>query len=114
MLLIGSDIGALSTVNVWLASNFNMKDLGEVSYIMGIKLHRDRCNIMIGLSQASYIDKILEHFSMENSRKGFLPFRHGVAISKDQCPKTPEERETMRGIPYASEIGILMYAMLCT
>ena len=51
---------------------------------------------------------------MENSKKGFLPFRSGVALSKDQCPKTPEERETMRGIPYASAIGSLMYAMLCT
>jgi hypothetical protein len=114
MLLIGSDIGALSTVKVWLASNFDMKDLGEASYILGIKLHRDRCNRMIGLSQASYIDKILERFSMENSKKGFLPFRHGVALSKDQCPRTPEEREAMRGIPYASAIGSLMYAMLCT
>ena len=69
---------------------------------------------MIGLSQASYIDKILERFSMENSKKGFLPFRHGVTLSKDQCPKTPEEREIMRGIPYASAIGSFVYAMLCT
>ena len=90
-----------------------MKDLGEASYILGIKLHRDRRNRMIGLSQASYIDKILERFSMVNSKKGFLPFRHGVTLSKDQCPKTPEEREAMRRIPYASAIGSLMYAMLC-
>ena len=69
---------------------------------------------MIGLSQASYIDKILECFSMENSKKGFLPFWHAVALSKFQCPKTPEERESMRGIPYASAIGSLMYVMLCT
>ena len=108
MLLIGSDIGALSTVKVWLASNFDMKDLGEASYILGIKLHRDRSNRMLGLSQASYIDKIPERFSMTNSKKGFLPFRHGVSLSKSQCPRTPEERENMRGIPYASAIGSLM------
>ena len=106
MLLIGSGIGALSTVKVWLASNFDMKDLGEASYILGIKLHRDRSNRMIGLSQASYIDKILERFSMENSKKGFLPFRHGVALSKDQCPKTPEEREAMRGIPFRHGVAL--------
>ena len=75
MLLMGSDISALSTVKVWLASNFDMKDLGEASYILGIKLHRDQCNRMLGLSQASYIDKILKRFSMENSKKGFLPFQ---------------------------------------
>ena len=38
ILLIGNDVGMLSTVKVWLANTFNMKDLGEVSYILGIKL----------------------------------------------------------------------------
>jgi len=52
-------------VKVWLTSNLDMKDLGEASYILGIKLHHDRRNRMIGLSQVSYIDKLLEHFSME-------------------------------------------------
>ena len=41
ILLIGNDVTALSTVKVWLASTFNMKDLGETSYILGIKLIRD-------------------------------------------------------------------------
>ena len=113
MLLMGSDICALSTVKVWLASNFDMKDLGEASYILGIKLHHDRCNKMLGLSQASYINKILERFSMVDSKKGFLPFRHGVTLSKSQCPSTQEERESISRIPYSSAIGSLMYAMLC-
>ena len=41
ILLIGNDVVALSTVKVWLASTFNLKDLGEASYILGIKLIRD-------------------------------------------------------------------------
>ena len=55
ILLLGSDIGLLSTVKVWLAKTFDMKDLGEANYIPGIKLHRDRKNRMIGLSQDAYI-----------------------------------------------------------
>ncbi|KAL4025380.1 hypothetical protein IC575_013770 [Cucumis melo] len=39
---------------------------------------------------------------------------HGVHLSKEQCPKTPQEVEDMRRIPYASAVGSLMYAMLCT
>ncbi|XP_057466438.1 uncharacterized protein LOC130755883 [Actinidia eriantha] len=50
---------ALSAIKVWLSHNFDMKDLGEVSYILGIKLMRDRKNRMLGLSQAAYIDKML-------------------------------------------------------
>jgi len=50
ILLIGNDVGVLSTVKVWLANTFDMKDLGEASYILGIKLLRDRKNKTIGLS----------------------------------------------------------------
>ena len=42
ILLIGNDVAALSTIKVWLATNFDMKDLGEASYILGIKLIRDQ------------------------------------------------------------------------
>ena len=69
---------------------------------------------MLGLSQAGYIDKVLERFSMQNSKKGLLPFRHGVPLSNDQRPKTFEEENMMRQIPYAFAGGSLMYVMLCT
>ncbi|XP_063942424.1 secreted RxLR effector protein 161-like [Daucus carota subsp. sativus] len=39
---------------------------------------------------------------------------HGVSLSGKMSPKTPEERERMSKIPYASAIGSIMYAMLCT
>ena len=68
---------------------------------------------MLALSQALYIDKILARFSMENS-KGTLPFRHGVHLSKEQSPKTLEQKERMSKIPFASAVGSLMYAMFCT
>ncbi|KAH9792546.1 hypothetical protein KPL71_004166 [Citrus sinensis] len=77
-------------------------------------LLRDRKNKTLALSQAVYIDKILARFSMENSKTGLLPFRHGITFSKDQSPKTSEEIERMRRVPYAEAVGSLMYAMLCT
>ena len=69
---------------------------------------------MLGLLQAGYIDKVLKRFSMQNSKKGLLPFRHRVPLSNDQRPKTLKEENMMRQIPYASAMGSLMYAMLCT
>ena len=88
ILLIRNDVAALSIVKVWLASTFDMKDLGEASYILGIKLIRDQKRKIMGLSQASYIDKVLTRFSMDNSKKGLLPFRHGLVFCNEQCPKT--------------------------
>ena len=38
----------------------------------------------------------------------------GVKLYVEQCPKTQEEEEDMSYVPYASAIGILMYAMVCT
>ena len=51
---------------------------------------------------------------MQDSKKGFLLFRHGIFITKDQCPKTPVEIENMKAVPCASVVESLMYVMLCT
>ena len=37
-----------------------------------------------------------------------------MKLSKTQCPTTVEDREIMKVIPYASAIGSIKYAMLCT
>ena len=51
---------------------------------------------------------------MDQSKKGFLPVLQGVKLSETQCPTTAEDREKMKVIPYASAIGSIKYAMLCT
>ena len=93
---------------------FQMKDLGDAQYVLGIQIVRNRKNKTLAMSQASYIDKMLSRYKMQNSKKGLLPYRYGIHLSKEQCPKTPQEVEDMRNIPYASAVGSLMYAMLCT
>ena len=114
ILLIGDDIEVLSSVKGWQQKQFDMKYLGEANYILGIKLLRDRKNKVLALSQALYIDKILARFSIENSKKGTLPLRHGVHLSKEKSPKTLEHKERTSRIPFASAVGSLMYAVLCT
>jgi hypothetical protein len=59
-----------------------MKDLGEVAYILGIEIYRDRSNRQIELTQDTYIDKILNRFNMQDSKKGFLPMSHDITLSK--------------------------------
>ena len=91
-----------------------MKDLGEAAYILGTKIYRYRSRRLIGLSQSTYLDKVLKKFKMDQSKKGFLPVLQGVKLSETQCPTTTEDREKMKVIPYASAIGSIMYAVLCT
>ena len=51
---------------------------------------------------------------MEQSKKEFLPVLQGVKLSKTQNLTTAENRKRMKVIPYASAIGSIKYAMLCT
>ncbi|KAK9042692.1 hypothetical protein V6N11_017757 [Hibiscus sabdariffa] len=113
ILIIGNDIPTLQSIKTWLSSCFSMKDLGEAAYILGVKIYRDRSRRLLGLSQSTYIDKVLKRFSMEESKRGFLPMQHGISLSKEMCPSTPQERERMSQIPYALAIGSIMYAMIC-
>ena len=72
ILLIRNDILALQEIKVWLWSQFSVKDLGEVFYILGMKIYRDRSKRMLGLSQSTYIDTMQKWFSMKNFKKGYL------------------------------------------
>ncbi|KAL0367383.1 UNVERIFIED_CONTAM: Retrovirus-related Pol polyprotein from transposon TNT 1-94 [Sesamum radiatum] len=82
ILLIGNDVKMLGDIKAWLSTQFSMKDMGEASYILGIKIYR-----------------------MKHSKRGVIPMRHGIKLSKKQSPKTDEELKRMSDIPYASAVG---------
>ena len=42
------------------------------------------------------------------------PLANHFRLSGSQCPKNEEEIEKMSKVPYASAVGCLMYAMVCT
>jgi hypothetical protein len=114
ILLIRNDIPMMEAIKSSLRKSFSMKDLGEATYILDIKIYRDKSKMLIELSQDAYINKILNRFNMQDSKKSFLPMSHGITLSKKQCPTDPDEQKRMRVIPYASAIRSIMYAMICT
>jgi len=114
ILLIGNDIPMLFSVKEWLARHFQMKDLGQAERILGIRIYRDRSKRILALSQESYFDNVLERFGMENSKRGFLPLGHGITLSRTQSLVEPKDVERMKLISYASAVGSIMYAMMCT
>ena len=42
ILLIGNNVKMLSSIKAWLFKQFEIKDIGEATYILGIKVIRDR------------------------------------------------------------------------
>ena len=114
ILLAASDRGLLHDVKNYLSSNFEMKDMGEASYVIGIEIFRDRSQGILGLSQKAYINKVLERFKMESCTLSPVPIQKGDNFSLSQCPKNDLEHKEMDNIPYASIVGSLMYAQTCT
>ncbi|KAL0462821.1 UNVERIFIED_CONTAM: hypothetical protein Slati_0169700 [Sesamum latifolium] len=46
---------------------------------------------------------------MEDSKRGVLPMRYGIKLSKKQSPKIDEELKRMSNIPYASTVGSIQF-----
>jgi hypothetical protein len=114
ILLATNDIGLLHETKRFLSNKFEMKDLGDASFVLGIQIHRDRSQGTLGLSQRSYIDKVLKRFCMQDCKPGDTPISKGDKFSLNQCPKGNLEIQEMQKIPYASVVGSLMYAQVCT
>ena len=66
----------------------------------------------MALTQATYLGEVLGRYSITNSEKGCLTSSHGIYLSKQQSPQTPQEKEMISQIPYAFAIRSLMHAML--
>ena len=60
------------------------------------------------------MEKMLKIFNMQNAKPVSTPLASHFKLSKEVCPKTREEMAYMSKVPYASSIGSLMYAMVCT
>ncbi|KAL0345557.1 UNVERIFIED_CONTAM: Retrovirus-related Pol polyprotein from transposon RE1 [Sesamum radiatum] len=82
ILLIGNDVKMLGDIKAWLSTQFSMKDMGEASYILGIKIYRDRSRRLLGLTQSSYIEKVLKRFQDGTLKTRLLPMRHGLSYPR--------------------------------
>nr|GEZ32520.1 hypothetical protein [Tanacetum cinerariifolium] len=85
------EIKSLQSVKDYLGKCFAMKDLGQVAFILGIKIYRDRSKRLIGLGQNSYMDKILKRYKIDNSKHGYILMQERLDLNKIQGASTPAE-----------------------
>ena len=110
ILLATNDKGFLHKVKQFIFENFDIKDMGVATYVIGIKIHRDRFQGFLGLSQETYINKVLERFRMKDCSPSIAPILKGDRFNLDWCTKNDLEWEQIKNIPYTSIVGSLMYA----
>jgi hypothetical protein len=114
MLIAGSSMEEIQNLKKQLSSQFAMKDLGAAKQILGMRIIRDKANGTLKLSQTEYVKKVLSRFGMDGAKSVSTPLGGHFRLTKDQSPKTDQEKVYMSKVPYASAIGSLMYAMVCT
>ena len=114
MLIVAKKMREVDKLKRLLSKEFDMKDLGEAKKILGMEIHRNRVAGRLWLSQRSYVEKVLDRFNMKNAKSVSTPLAHHFKLSSTQCPKTDDEIQEMSKVPYASAVGCLMYAMVCT
>ena len=68
ILLVGNDMDSIVTTKKWLSSTFEMKDMDEANFVLGVKITKDHSKKFLSLSQGTYIKKILERFHIHNSK----------------------------------------------
>jgi len=109
LIIFGKDSVGVDLLKLQLRMKFEMKDMGELRYFLGIQVHRDRKKKLLQILQRGYVSMILERFGMQNSTPVSTPMATGTKLTK-----TTEDSDTADQKQYQSNVGSQMYAMLCT
>ena len=97
-----------------LCNCFEISDLGNLTWLLGLKVERDRAAHTITLSQEAYINTIVEHFCLENARPASMPMETGEMLNEEQLSTNDNQLQISKDILYQQAIGSLMYAATST
>ena len=90
LLIFGTSLNVVHDAKHFLASNFDMKDLGEANVILGINILRD--NDCITLSQSHYVEKILKKFEHFDMSPMPTPFDSNVHLFKNRGDSVSQDK----------------------
>jgi len=68
ILMASNDLEMTAATKGRLASNFDINDMSDASYVLKVKIHRNRFKRVLVLSQDTYMKNVLERFKMHNSK----------------------------------------------
>ena len=103
----------IEEVKVLLEREFEMKNLGVASKILGMQITRDRVQGVLCVDQRSYVAKVLKTLNMDQSKAVLTPMAQHFKFSHQHSPQTKEEATYMKKVPYANAVGSIMYLMIC-
>lgn len=90
---------------------FRMKDMGEISSVLGVRVTRNRKTGTISLDQTQYIKDILSRFNMSDCNPTVAPMDANQKISTKMCPSNEDESKQMKDVPYRQLVGALQFCV---
>jgi hypothetical protein len=112
--LAATRLSLIEGVKSGLRKYVEITDLGELHWLLGIEIKRDREARTISLSRRSYIKSTIRHYNLEDAKPYSTPMETNIKLTTAQSPKTPHEIARMRDVPYIEGVGSLMWACLGT
>jgi hypothetical protein len=114
-LLAASSLSQAAEFKSELASIWEISDLGEAKFCVGVAIKRDLANHHVYLSQTALIDKILSSFNMTECNPVLTPMESGLALSRhDDTALSRQEELDLAKLPYRRLVGLLMYLAIAT
>ena len=114
LIILSSNVETMSALKAKLEAEYKMTDLGELHYCLGVEFARDRGARSITMSQAKYVEEVLQRFGMEDCKPIGTPLDTKVKLEKLGMEEYDAEAPKMVSVPYKSAVGSLMYAMVAT
>ncbi|KAJ2935676.1 hypothetical protein H1R20_g1419, partial [Candolleomyces eurysporus] len=101
--------GTVSSLKGSMSKFMELVELGELNWILGIDVQRDREARTISLSQSSYISQILERFGMTEARNASTPLEPNVDLTPGSPHVSPVLLTSEEKSRYRELVGLLMY-----
>ena len=114
LIILASNVTQLKWLKSELEKEFEMSDLGELHYCLGVEFERNREAHTITMNQRSYIEEVLKRFNMEECKPVGTPFDVNSKLLKLLDEEFVNVQREMKGVPYKARVGSLMYAMVAT
>ena len=114
LIILSSNMESLTTLKSKLEAEYEMTDLGELHYCLGVEFARDRVARTITMSQTKYLEEVLVRFGMEDCKPIATPLDTKVKLVKLTNEEYDVDAPKMASVPYKSAVGSLMYAMVAT
>jgi hypothetical protein len=90
MLIVGASMEEINKLKNQLSTQFAMKDLGTAKQILVMRIIRDMANSTLKISQAKYMKKILNKFSIDGAKSVSTPLGSHFRLTKNQSLKTDQ------------------------